>query len=77
MFGRLKRRTTGRVTPALRRLLALVHDYPRTPVLQAIRTAAHYGLYDVERLERLILRQIAKEYFTLSIPPDLEEDDND
>jgi hypothetical protein len=42
-----------------------VRDYPRQPVLQAIHTAQHYGLYDLERLERMVLRQIAQNYFVL------------
>ena len=61
----LKNRAAGRGTLALRRLLAIVRDYPRRPVLQAIRTAQHYGLYDLERLERIVLRQIAHDYFVL------------
>jgi Mu transposase, C-terminal domain len=66
----LKRRCAGRGTLALRRLLALYHEYPRAPFLQAVRLAAQYGLFDLDRLERLTLRVIAKEYFLLA-----EEDD--
>ena len=40
------------------------------PVLQAIRTAQHYGLYDLERLERMVLRRIAHDYFVL--PEDID-----
>ena len=29
------------------------------------REAAHYGLYDLDRLERMILRRVAREYFVL------------
>jgi hypothetical protein len=71
----LKSRAAGRGTLALRRLLAMVRDYPRQPVLQAVRAAQHYGLYDLERLERMVLRQIAHDYFVL--PEDVREEGPD
>jgi hypothetical protein len=42
-----------------------VREYPREPLLGAAREAAHYGLYDLDRLERMILRRVAREYFLL------------
>jgi hypothetical protein len=63
-----------RATLALRRLLALRRDYPEEPFLSAVRTATVYGLFDMDRLERLILRTIGSEYFVL---PSLEEDPDD
>ena len=53
----------------------MVRDYPRQPVLQAVRAAQHYGLYDLERLERMVLRQIAHDYFVL--PEDVRGEDPD
>jgi hypothetical protein len=50
---------------ALRQLLRLVREYPRQPLLAAVREAARYGLYDLDRLERMILRRVAREYFLL------------
>jgi transposase len=67
----LKQRTGGRGTLALRRLLALYREYPRPAVRQAVTLAQQYGLFDLDRLQRLILRVIAKDYFPLS--PDDEE----
>jgi len=61
----LKARSAGRGTLALRRLLALYREYPRAPFLQAVTLATHYGLFDLDRLERLTLRVIAKDYFVL------------
>jgi hypothetical protein len=57
----------GRKVPglALRQLLRLVREYPRQPLLAAVREAARYGLYDLDRLERMILRRVAREYFVL------------
>jgi hypothetical protein len=50
---------------ALRQLSRLVREYPREPLLAAMREAARYGLYDLDRLERMILRRVAREYFLL------------
>jgi hypothetical protein len=67
----LKQRSAGRGTLALRRLLALYREYPRAAFLHAVTLAQQYGLFDLDRLERLTLRVIAKDYFILS------EDDGD
>lgn len=50
---------------ALRQLLRMVRDYPRHALITAIEEAARYGLYDMDRLERMILRRVAREYFPL------------
>jgi transposase len=61
----LKQRSRKLVVLALRQLLRLVRDYPREPLLAAVREAAHYGLYDLDRVERMILRRVAQDYFLL------------
>jgi len=61
----LKQRSRKLVVLALRQLLRLVREYPREPLLAAVREAAHYGLYDLDRVERMILRRVAQEYFRL------------
>jgi hypothetical protein len=71
----LKKRASGRGTLALRRLLKLLRDYPRTPFLAAVRQAEQYGLYDLDRLERMVLKEIAHEYFVL--PAERSDDDEE
>jgi len=67
----LKQRSRKIVKLALRQLLGFVREYPREPLLGAVREAAHYGLYDLDRVERMILRRVAREYFLLDEgPPD-------
>jgi transposase len=61
----LKQRSRKGITLALRQLLRLVREYPREPLLGAVREAARYGLYDLDRLERMILRRVTREYFLL------------
>jgi transposase len=59
----LKKHSAGRGTLALRRLLALRRDYPRDAFLKAVTVARQYGLFDLDRLERLTLRMVAKDFF--------------
>jgi transposase len=55
---------------AMRRLAQLRRDYPSAPLVAAIESAIHYGLYDLDRLERMILRNVASAYFILPVDRD-------
>ena len=61
----LKQKGRKVVALALRQLLRLLREYPREAFLAAVQEAARYGLYDLDRLERMILRRIARDYFLL------------
>ena len=61
----LKQKSRKVVLLALRQLLRLLREYPREPFLAAVAEAARYGLYDLDRLERMILRRVARDYFLL------------
>lgn len=61
----LKQKGHKVVALALRQLWRLLREYPRQPFLAAVREAAQYGLYDLDRLERMILRRVARDYFLL------------
>ena len=65
----VKQRGRKVVALALRQLLRLVREYPREPFLAAVREAGQYGLYDLDRLERMILRRIARDYFLIDVNP--------
>jgi transposase len=69
----LKQRSRKVITLALRQLLRFVREYPREPLLGAVQEAARYGLYDLDRLERMILRRVTREYFLLDKEP--QDDD--
>ena len=69
----LKQRSRKVITLVLRQLLRLVREYPREPLVGAVSEAARYGLYDLDRLERMILRRVTREYFLLGQEP--REDD--
>jgi hypothetical protein len=49
----------------LTRLLELQRTYPAEPFLSAIEQALRYGLFDLARLERLILERVAGDFFDL------------
>jgi hypothetical protein len=53
----------------LRRLLSMLRDYPRAPFLAAIADAERYRLFDLDRLEKMVLRRIADDYFPLDLEP--------
>ena len=72
----LKQRGHKVVGVALRQLLRMVREYPREALLGAIREAARYGLYDLDRLERMILRRVARDYFLLDGDKEGGQDDD-
>ncbi len=67
----LKKKSSLRWPVALRRLAQMLRDYPKDALLSAIKSAAQYGMHDLDRLERMVLRNIAAEYFV--IPLDREQ----
>jgi hypothetical protein len=67
----LKQRSPGRGVSRLRRLLAMRRSYPPQAFIAAVETALQYGLYDLHRLEHLILERVAGDFF--HIDPDDEE----
>jgi transposase len=71
--SRLKKHASGRGTLALRRLLKMVRDYPEAPFLTAVNRAEEYGLFDLDRLERMVLKEIATDYFVLPLKENGDE----
>jgi transposase len=61
----LKKHGKKQLTLALRQLLRMAREYPREPFLAAIADAARYGLYELDRVERMVIRRIAGDYFRL------------
>jgi hypothetical protein len=57
----------------LRRLLSMLRDYPRAAFLSALVLAEQYRLFDLDRLERMVLKQVAREYFVLTPTDESDE----
>jgi transposase len=72
----LKQHSRKLATLSLRQLLQMVREYPRQPLLAAVHEAARYGLYDLDRLERMILRRVQHDFFLLEKDPKKEPHDD-
>jgi len=62
----IKKRSPGRAMRQMRKLLSLKRTYPENPFLQAIEQALHYGMYDLSRLEQMILSHVAGDFFNIN-----------
>ena len=69
----LKSRHPGRAVRALRRLHQLYLDYPTDQLRFAIRRALDHGLYDLSRIEAIVLTKLSGSFFRES--QDLPLDD--
>lgn len=67
-------RRRGHGLRSVLRLHRLYLDYPSQALTAAVRRALDHGLFDLERIESLVLREIAGEFFRL---PDDDRDDRD
>ena len=61
----LKKRAGGRGMVKLRQLLELRRSYPASPFIKAIRAALTFGLYDLARLEKMILKNTSGDFFEI------------
>jgi len=61
----LKRRSSGRGLMPMRRLLDLKRTYPSEAFEKALGQALRYGLYDLSRLEQMILSEIQGDFFNI------------
>jgi transposase len=63
LVDRLKAHHGGRAVRMLRRLHRMFVEYPSEPLVTGVRSALEYGLLDLERIERVVLRQIERDFF--------------
>jgi transposase len=68
-LAQLQERGPGSTTVRLRRLVSMIREYPRKPLLAAVAEAERYGLFDLERVERMVLSRIANNYFRIEENP--------
>lgn len=74
LVGALRKRHGGRAVRAMRQLHRIYLDYPTEAVVTAARRALEFGLLDLNRIEQMVLRRIAGDFFRLS---NREEDDDE
>jgi transposase len=61
----IKKHAPGRAIRQMRTLLSLKRTYPENPFLQAVEQALHFGMYDLSRLEQMILSHVAGDFFNI------------
>jgi transposase len=69
----LKKRSRGRGILPMRRLLDLKRTYPPEAFEKATLEALRYGLYDLSRLEQMILSQVQGDFFNINEDEEDEE----
>jgi hypothetical protein len=72
MADLLREKHPGRAVRALARLEALRLEYPEEPFLAAVHDAVQYGLVDLDKLETMILRRVAGDFFRLDDAADTQ-----
>ncbi len=58
-------RSNGWGRRALARLLEIKRTYPAAPFIAAVEQALQYGMFDLGRLETLVLERVAGDFFAL------------
>jgi len=67
MIDALKQRLGGRSTRPLQRLHRMWLDYPQDALDAALAVALEHGLFDLGRIEAMVLRHVAGDFFRLPI----------
>ena len=75
-FLELMRRKHGRSARRVRRLHRLYMEYPTCAVRSALEEALTYGLTDLGRVERMVLRRVAGDYFRLATTDEGDPDES-
>lgn len=68
MADALKKRFKNKVARHIRKLHKMYFDYPLEPLCKAISEALKYNLFDLVRIEKMVLKNIAGDFFQISIP---------
>ena len=77
LIGLLKTKSNKRHATSIRKLYRMFLDYPTAVLLKTVETALEYGLADLDRIERMVLKTVANEFFRLpQLDDDPEEDEN-
>jgi transposase len=79
LVDRLRLHHGGRRAKHIRRLHRMYLDYPAEALQRAVEDALHHGLLDLGRIERMVLRHVAGDFFRLPLhhDDDDKEDDDD
>lgn len=76
LVAELRKRHAGRAARKIKRLHRMYIEYPTDALCGAVEEALAYGLYDLDRIERMVLRCVAGEFFQLPLGVWHEEKEN-
>jgi hypothetical protein len=71
----IRKKGRGKPLRRIRKLYRLYLDYPTSALCKAVGHALEFGLTDLERIERMCLRNIAGDYFRLDINNEEDTDE--
>ena len=77
LVDQLKKKHRGRAARAIKRLHRFYLDYPTEALCAAAAEALRYNLCDLNRIERMVLRTVAGEFFRLDPTPNPDKEDDD
>jgi transposase len=80
LIDRLRKRYGGQALRKVRRLHRMYFEYPTDLLVSAVDEALRFDLYDLERIDRMVLQRIPGEFFRLAPmgpTPQTPTDDND
>ncbi|MFH1436193.1 MAG: helix-turn-helix domain-containing protein [Pseudomonadota bacterium] len=77
LVDRLKTKHGGRAARAIKRLHRFYLDYPTEALCAAAAEAVRYNLCDLNRIERMVLRTVAGEFFRLEPTPNPDKEHDD
>jgi len=70
----MRKNYSGRAARHIRRLHRMYLDYPTDVLQRTVSEALQYGLLDLERIERKLLRHMAGEFFRIPTDPDKDDE---
>ena len=73
LLDKLREHHGGQAARSVRQLYRMYLDYPREALVFAAHTALKFRLLDLNRIERMILRQLNETFFRLPTDPDPRE----
>ncbi len=73
MLDQLRKHHGGQAARSVRQLYRLYVDYPREALITAVRHALQFGLLDLNRVERMVLRHLNETFFRLPSDPEVHD----
>ncbi len=60
----------GTASRHVRKLYRMYLDYPTDALVKAVKTALEFKMFDLQRIERMVLKHIAGDFFRIQSEPE-------